>query len=462
MILFSLRSHNMNREKDDSDRIIAPNVQLESSLSGPSSAGETVLKKGPWTSSEDAILVEYMREHGERNWNAVQKSTGLRRSGKSCRLRWINHLRPNLKKGTFTPEEEKTIAHLHYYLGNKWAQMTAFLPGRTDNEIKNYWNSRIRKRQQTRLPLYSASELNYRVPGFTLNTNMYRCADRRGRKVLQGAMTDFLDIGFQPFVANPRTPSRSPLFRDISSTGLASQGLRSHTHGFNAGMKHAMQLMENVPQNRGIMAGGQRMFEQLPHGPDSANKNLLFLGYSKPGSHIQPNYNFSTSRPLTGTVKVELPSLQYPEPDSYSWQTFPPPPPPYEAIHTHFQSPLAVSTQPYFASPSSSLVETFVQGSHAMSPSWQQSAERRSNYPAIYPSNMPKNLTANISAADLEGLSDPYSHFYRSAVPQFSEFAPTSNISLDELPGSKGPAGPGALSRWNTGASRETQQPHSR
>ncbi|XVF42947.1 hypothetical protein PTKIN_Ptkin02bG0001200 [Pterospermum kingtungense] len=112
------------------------------------------LKKGPWTAAEDAILMEYVKKHGEGNWNAVQKNSGLMRCGKSCRLRWANHLRPNLKKGSFTPEEERIIIQLHAKLGNKWARMAAQLPGRTDNEIKNYWNTRMKRRQRAGLPIY--------------------------------------------------------------------------------------------------------------------------------------------------------------------------------------------------------------------------------------------------------------------------------------------------------------------
>ncbi|XP_038988525.1 transcription factor MYB101-like isoform X2 [Phoenix dactylifera] len=112
------------------------------------------LKKGPWTAVEDAILMEYVRKHGEGSWNTVQKNTELARCGKSCRLRWANHLRPNLKKGAFSPDEELLILRLHAQLGNKWARMAAHLPGRTDNEIKNYWNTRIKRRQRAGLPLY--------------------------------------------------------------------------------------------------------------------------------------------------------------------------------------------------------------------------------------------------------------------------------------------------------------------
>ncbi|MBA0550197.1 hypothetical protein Golob_021164 [Gossypium lobatum] len=85
--------------------------------------GGIMLKKGPWTAAEDAVLADYVRTHGEGNWNAVQKNTGLARCGKSCRLRWANHLRPNLKKGAFSPEEERIIVELHAKMGNKWARM---------------------------------------------------------------------------------------------------------------------------------------------------------------------------------------------------------------------------------------------------------------------------------------------------------------------------------------------------
>ncbi|KAJ7963795.1 MYB transcription factor [Quillaja saponaria] len=112
-------------------------------------------KKGPWTISEDAILIDYVTKHGEGNWNTVQKNSGLARCGKSCRLRWANHLRPHLKKGPFSQEEQKLILELHSKYGNKWALMATLLPGRTDNEIKNYWNTRVKRRQRQGIPLYS-------------------------------------------------------------------------------------------------------------------------------------------------------------------------------------------------------------------------------------------------------------------------------------------------------------------
>lgn len=94
---------------------------------GAAAVEEVALKKGPWTAAEDAVLIDYVTKHGEGNWNAVQKNTGLARCGKSCRLRWTNHLRPNLKKGAFSSEEEKRILELHAQFGNKWARMATLV-----------------------------------------------------------------------------------------------------------------------------------------------------------------------------------------------------------------------------------------------------------------------------------------------------------------------------------------------
>ncbi|XP_039046495.1 transcription factor MYB41-like [Hibiscus syriacus] len=107
---------------------------------------KTGLKKGPWTPEEDLKLTNYVQIHGPSNWRSLPKKAGLQRCGKSCRLRWTNYLRPDIKRGRFSFEEEETIIQLHSVLGNKWSAIAARLPGRTDNEIKNYWNTHIRKR----------------------------------------------------------------------------------------------------------------------------------------------------------------------------------------------------------------------------------------------------------------------------------------------------------------------------
>lgn len=104
------------------------------------------LKKGPWTPEEDQILVSYIQKNGHGNWRALPKQAGLLRCGKSCRLRWTNYLRPDIKRGNFSKEEEDTIIQLHELLGNRWSAIAARLPGRTDNEIKNVWHTHLKKK----------------------------------------------------------------------------------------------------------------------------------------------------------------------------------------------------------------------------------------------------------------------------------------------------------------------------
>ncbi|KAL8555039.1 hypothetical protein ACS0TY_003007 [Phlomoides rotata] len=108
------------------------------------------LRKGLWSPEEDEKLIKHITIYGHGCWSSVPKLAGLQRCGKSCRLRWINYLRPDLKRGTFSSEEENLIIELHALLGNRWSQIAAQLPGRTDNEIKNLWNSSIKKKLRQR------------------------------------------------------------------------------------------------------------------------------------------------------------------------------------------------------------------------------------------------------------------------------------------------------------------------
>ncbi|MQL99125.1 hypothetical protein Taro_031851 [Colocasia esculenta] len=122
------------------------------------------VNKGAWTAEEDQKLVDYVRVHGDRKWRALPTKAGLNRCGKSCRLRWLNYLRPGIKRGNISEQEEDMIIRLHNLIGNRWSLIAGRLPGRTDNEIKNYWNSHLSKKPLT------ISDLNDKLNGKSEST----------------------------------------------------------------------------------------------------------------------------------------------------------------------------------------------------------------------------------------------------------------------------------------------------
>ncbi|KAF5744277.1 putative Myb-like HTH transcriptional regulator family protein [Tripterygium wilfordii] len=104
------------------------------------------IRKGPWKAEEDEVLINHVKKHGPRDWSSIRSKGLLHRTGKSCRLRWVNKLRPNLKNGCkFSMEEERVVIELQAQFGNKWAKIATYLPGRTDNDVKNFWSSRQKR-----------------------------------------------------------------------------------------------------------------------------------------------------------------------------------------------------------------------------------------------------------------------------------------------------------------------------
>lgn len=104
------------------------------------------IKKGPWKAEEDEVLINHVKKYGPRDWSSIRSKGLLQRTGKSCRLRWVNKLRPNLKNGVkFSAEEERIVIDLQAQFGNKWARIATYLPGRTDNDVKNFWSSRQKR-----------------------------------------------------------------------------------------------------------------------------------------------------------------------------------------------------------------------------------------------------------------------------------------------------------------------------
>lgn len=130
------------------------------------------VKRGLWSPEEDEKLIKHITAHGHGSWSSVPKLAGLQRCGKSCRLRWINYLRPDVKRGSFSAEEERIIIEVQRILGNKWAQIAKYLPGRTDNEVKNFWNSSIKKKLIAQAFQSPTQNLLVTSPNQSHNTNI--------------------------------------------------------------------------------------------------------------------------------------------------------------------------------------------------------------------------------------------------------------------------------------------------
>ncbi|KAH9295436.1 hypothetical protein KI387_039024 [Taxus chinensis] len=464
--------------------------------------GSGSLKKGPWTSAEDAILVEYVKKHGEGNWNAVQKHSGLYRCGKSCRLRWANHLRPNLKKGAFTAEEEQIIIELHAKLGNKWARMAAQLPGRTDNEIKNYWNTRIKRRQRQGLPLYPP-DLHLQQQS---NENQQNQQSVNGGDLSQHHHHEFLsgssklDIPNVTFDSlNPGQHSLAyssfPALTEASMSSILNQGMGSSQ---NYNLMNPIQRAKRLREAESLMSfgagvgvggggGGIFSFAQMgennksvvescfkaarrPYGqpgrldrfvahnfsfdPDPHNKNTnhspLPFGGLMTGSHALLNNNISASTSLPG-VKLELPSSQFAESVQITGT-------PLEMVNNSSNKSFTLSPPPAssthvdcFAPQNNGLLEALLP--HSMGGGGiKQFSEASPQLPPIPSSTDRRNcVVVAKSEAECCEYSDPITPLGGRAASVFSESTPPLSTGLWDESSSTQSA---------VGANTETEEPN--
>ncbi|KAK4370667.1 hypothetical protein RND71_010142 [Anisodus tanguticus] len=439
----------MTSESDDrmTSQVGVDSPSVEEACGGGNTGGGLPLKKGPWTSAEDAILVDYVTKHGEGNWNAVQKHSGLARCGKSCRLRWANHLRPDLKKGAFTPEEERHIIELHAKMGNKWARMAAELPGRTDNEIKNYWNTRIKRRQRAGLPIYppdicfqaiSGNKQNEELGTFSSTDSQY--PDFLPMNNFEIPAVEFKKLEFNQQLCPPALldiPTGGIL--DFPARSLLAQGLNSayYSRSFLSTLHPAKRIRGSESLFSGLNGdcspsnNDNDSFPTCHQYQDDGSLLAQSLGFSSsydhhpsllgviPGSHAPINGNTSSSEP-SWAKKLELPSLQS---QMASWGLPSSPLPSLESVDTMIQSPPNEPTESCNLSPrNSGLLDAVLYESQTM----------RASKSNLHHENSGDVVDNDLHETGWETYGDPVSPLGHSAASVFSEYTPTSGSSSEE------------------------------
>ncbi|EOA19622.1 hypothetical protein CARUB_v10002949mg [Capsella rubella] len=172
---------------------------------------KTKVKRGPWSPEEDSKLRDYIEKYGNGgNWISLPLKAGLRRCGKSCRLRWLNYLRPNIKHGDFSEEEDMIIFSLFAAIGSRWSIIAAHLPGRTDNDIKNYWNTKLRKKLLSSSSSSSSSHSSSAMASPYLNPN-----SQDVKRSLTPSVT-IPSSSYNPYAENPNQDPTKYLISNIN------------------------------------------------------------------------------------------------------------------------------------------------------------------------------------------------------------------------------------------------------
>lgn len=208
--------------------------------------GEKSQTKGKWQKSEDALLLKFIKKHGPQKWTTI--ANGIPgRNGKQCRERWLHHLDPNVKKGSWTEEEEKLLLKLHSKHGNKWAHIATFMPGRTDNAIKNRWNSSMRRKYGVQKEASKGRKTSRKAP--------YRRRRARERR----REMDWSDFSETPSTSEPTSSEDVPSDMD------------EDTEPKNQDMESAPQVEISAVLSQEI----QKAEPQKPHAPSSSNVGFV-------------------------------------------------------------------------------------------------------------------------------------------------------------------------------------------
>ena len=444
-----------NENEDDTLCNDQPRSRLNSEGNGGSICGGVVQKKGPWTRAEDIILIDYVKKHGEGNWNAVQKHSGLTRCGKSCRLRWANHLRPNLKKGSFSPEEEQTIVELHAQMGNKWARMAAHLPGRTDNEIKNYWNTRTKRRNRAGLPLHppevrlramQESKCGQGTSG--INDGDSGHCDFLPKNHNEIPVVEFNKLkdyrGILPIAAVPGNP-------DISANSILLKSLDSspYCNYVPSTLHNHYHLQESTMSFVDSNGTNKDWFFPFYHVQDHTSSDKIvqpFRSHSTfdPGlssqnsmyySHSLSNGNSSASKPTSKAVKLELPSNQYPETGFGGWGGNFPSPPLNESVDVFNQSPLPLGVlESGCSSPhNSGTLEAIIYQKKTLPNSMNNCSDKSSHSSTATPVDRAESSDMNVNETEWEGYTDHASSIAATSILNYCHAVNTNGNSWEKL-----------------------------
>ncbi|KAH1128416.1 hypothetical protein GLYMA_06G312900v4 [Glycine max] len=439
----------MSQMTNEVDNNVHYDDQTGSQLNDDGNGVGVVLKKGPWTAAEDALLVNYVQKHGEGNWNAVQNYSGLSRCGKSCRLRWANHLRPNLKKGAFTAEEERMIAELHAKMGNKWARMAAHLPGRTDNEIKNYWNTRMKRRRRAGLPLYPPEVLlqAFQERKHGQGTGEISDGDGGHRDFLKKNNYEIHDAIFDSLKENQGILPFLPDLPAISANSFLPNGLGSppYCNLLPSTLPNHDHLQESTMSFIGSSELNSNRFYPFDHIKDNTSDKIsesfglyspLDRGVSHGSicySHSLSNGNSSTSKPTSEAVKSELPSLQIPETEFGSWGTSPPPPL-NESLDVFIHSPQPPNALDSGSSSplNSGLLDALLYQANTLGCSKNNSSDKSSNSSIATPGDRAECSALNMYETEWEDYADPLSPFGATSILNEHPVVSTNGNSWDE------------------------------
>ncbi|KAJ7960465.1 Transcription factor GAMYB [Quillaja saponaria] len=363
-------------------------------------SGEGPPKKGLWTSEEDAILEEYVKKHGEDDWDAVPMLAGLARSGKSCRLRWLYQLKPRLNKDKFTPEEKHRITELQAKLGNKWTKIAEEFPGHTGNSIRNYWVRRMRNLERAK-PIYPA--------------------DVSQQRVLSSSQEN-------PHVGTfPYGDTQHPDFCQAENIQVPEEEFNSLPLNRSVGSSPSYNAWFPMTQP-----------PKRPRETDTNTYQSLETGVisSDPifSHHSLLNDNASSSEPICGPMKLELPSLQCSETQQGSWGMSASPLPSLESASTLIQSP-ALNKYPDQTFPcsqqNSGLPEEIEYESRVLEGSNKNSCQQTPDGFSM-PEEVVKSLPLIPYDIDWEEYRDPNYPFGHSAAPVWSEYSPFNRSSFPE------------------------------